>query len=157
MIEYKLKPITDTSWILHNNGERLAMIVSTNTGYNAIGQLKIKSFKTLEELEATLGGKVTIEEVAEDKEPEEGDVDGYPIKHATSADIKNEAYPSYSKIKDSNLRFAAGYYGVLFSHGWVNSFCPKTTTLEENKWIGPFRTKLEMRNAISQQKNAPKV
>lgn len=157
MIDFKLKPVTETSWILHSGGIRLAMMVANGVGFKAIGQLDKKEFDSLEDLADHLGGSVSFEEVEQDNEPEAGDINGYPIKHGSSFDIKEERYPSYSKAEGSSMRFAAGYYGVLFAHGWVNSYCPKTTTLEENQWIGPFRTRLEMRNAITQQKNAPRV
>lgn len=157
MIEFKLKPVTETSWILHSSGVRLAMIVANGSGFRAIGQIEKKEFDNLEDLSKHLGGPVEFEEVEQEAEPEASDVNGYPIKHSTSFDVKEDKYPSYSKVAGSSLRFAAGYYGVLFAHGWVTSYCPKITTLEENKWIGPFRTKLEMRNAITQQKNAPRV
>lgn len=157
MNSFKLKPLSGNSWILHSNGTRLAMITLGEDGYKAIGQIDKKSFKDLKEMSEFLGGKVTIEEVEQETEPEANDIDGYPIKHVSYHDVKNEAYPSYSKVQGSNNRFAAGYYGVLFSHGWVYSFCPKVTTLTENEWIGPFRTRLEMQNAIIQRKNAPKV
>ena len=157
MIDFKLKPVTETSWILHSGGIRLAMMVANGTGFKAIGQLDKKEFESLEDLEDHLGGSVSFEEVEQDNEPEASDVNGYPIKHGSAFDIREEAYPSYSKVEGSSMRFAAGYYGILFAHGWVNSYCPKTTTLDENQWIGPFRTKLEMRNAITQQKNAPRV
>lgn len=157
MNSFKLKPLADKSWILHSNGTRLAMVILSDDGYKVIGQIDRKTFKDLDDMSSHLGGKITIEEVEQDTEPEAGDIDGYPIKHSSYHDVKQDAYPSYSRVQGSSNRFAAGYYGVLFNHGWVYSFCPKTTTLDENEWIGPFRTKLEMQNAITQRKNAPKV
>ena len=156
-MEFKLKPITETSWILHNAGTRLAMIIADGKKLKAIGQLDKKEFDDLKELGKFLGGKVIIEEVEQELEPEASSVEGYPIKHAAAFDIVVEKYPSYAKVSKSTSRFAAGYYGVLFAHGWVFSYCPKVSTLEENNWIGPYRTKLEMQNAITQQKNAPRL
>ena len=157
MIDFKLKPVTETSWILHSGGIRLAMLVTSGTGFKAIGQLDKKEFASMDDLADHLGGKVTFEEPETENEPEVSDISGYPIKHGAAFDITEDRYPSYAKVESSSNRFAAGYYGVLFTHGWVTSYCPKITTLEENHWIGPFRTKLEMRNAITQQKNAPRV
>lgn len=156
-MDFKLKPITETSWILHSAGIRLAMMVADGKGFKAIGQLDKKEFSDIDDLAKHLGGPVSFEEVEQENEPEASDVNGYPIKHGSAFDIKEESYPSYAKVEGSSNRFAAGYYGILFAHGWVTSYCPKVTTLDENQWIGPFRTKLEMRNAITQQKNAPRV
>jgi len=156
-IEYKLRPVTDTSWILHQNGTRLAMIIANSTGYTAIGSLPNKHYSSLDDLSKKLGGTISIEEVEKEAEPEIGQVEGYPIKHSTACDITNDVYPSYAKTNGSSNRFAAGYYGILFSHGWVGSYCPKISTLEDNTWIGPFRTKLEMLSAISAKKKEPKL
>lgn len=158
MIEFKLKPITENSWILHSVNGRIGVVFKENNEYTVIGQIEKKKFKDFNELSLFLKGTVTIEEVEEDNTSiEAGNVDGYPIKHSKSYDIKNAEYPSYSKVEGSTNRFAAGYYGINFTTGWVYSFCPKVVTLEENNWIGPFRTKLEMQNAIIQKKNAPQV
>jgi hypothetical protein len=157
MMEFKLKPITDTSWILHQNGVRLAMIIGNNQGYNVIGNLETKTFKNLDEMCHILGGKVIFEEPEIQAEKEVGNVHGYPIKHNTAYDLALNAYPSYAKTKGSTNRFAAGYYGIQFSHGWVQSYCPKTSTLDDNDWIGPYYTKFEMLNAISAKKKEIKI
>ena len=164
-IEYKLKPITETSWILHHNGVRIAMVISSQSGYNMIGGADIahKHFTDIDDMMNKLGCKITFEENEKITEPEVGDVYGYPIKHGSAHDTRLESsannadYPSYSKTKGSDNRFAAGYYGVLFNHGWVASYCPKVSTIEDNIWIGPFRTRLEMLSAISSKKKEPKV
>jgi hypothetical protein len=151
-MDFKLKPITETSWILHNNGSRLAVITLNNNVYNLIGKIPIKEFKTLDELSEKLGGKVIFEEPEVQIEKEQGEINGYPIKHNNSFNIELKEYPSYTKTVESNNRFAAGYYAIQFSYGWTQSYCPKTNTLDSNNWIGPFRTKLEMLNAISTKK-----
>jgi hypothetical protein len=157
MMEFKLKPVTDTSWILHQNGVRLAMIIANNKGYNAIGKLTTKHFENLADMCNILGGKVIFEESEAQAEKEVGNVHGFPIKHNTSHDLALDRYPSYAKTKCSNNRFAAGYYSILFSHGWVQSYCPKISTLDDNEWIGPFYTKLEMLSAISAKKKEIKI
>jgi hypothetical protein len=157
MIEYKLRPVTETSWILLSNGNRLAMIISDGNGYKAIGNLPHKKFDNLEHMAEILGGKIEFEEIIEEVEPETSFVEGYPIKHANSYDILNNGYPSYTRISGGQIRFAAGYYSILFANGWSPVYCPKTVTLEENQWIGPFRTKLEMRSAISAKKREIKI
>lgn len=152
MLDFKLKPVTDTSWILYQNGNRLAMIIANNQGYTVIGNLPLKNFITLDELGRTLGGKVTIEDVHLNQEKEIGNVHGYPIKHDTAVDVALNDYPSYAKSEGSSSRFAAGYYGILFNHGWVQSYCPKISTIDDNEWIGPYRTKFELLSAISSKK-----
>ena len=157
MIKFKLKPVTDTSWILLQNGTRLAMIIADGTGYKAIGTLPIKYFSSLEDMSKKLGHPVEFEEVEKPIELELSEVAGFPIKHNSAFDILNDNFPSYAKTSKSSNRFAAGYYGILFNYGWVSSYCPKVSTLNEYEWIGPFKTRLEMLNAISTKKKEPKI
>lgn len=157
MGKFKLKPVTDTSWILLQNGQRLAMIIADETGYKAIGTIPIKHFSSLEDMAIKLDGHIEIEEPEKASELEISEVAGFPIKHPSAFDIVIDKYPSYSKTIKSTNRFAAGYYGILFNYGWVSSYCPKVTTLNENEWIGPFRTRLEMLNALSTKKKEPKI
>ena len=128
------------------------MIIADETGYKVIGTLPYKHFLTFKELELKLGGNLVLEEVEKTAELEVGEVEGFPIKHNSAFEITNEKYPSYVKTSGSNNRFAAGYYGILFNYGWVTSYCPKVTTLNDNEWIGPFKTRLEMLSAISAKK-----
>ena len=163
-IEYKLKPITDTSWILQHNGIRQAMVISTDTGLNLIGgDFEHKHFTNINDMITKLKCKIIFEENEKPIDPEIGDVYGYPIKHNSAYNTtmqhtnNSPEFPTYTKTENSDNKFAAGYYGVLFNHGWVASYCPKISTLEENIWIGPFRTRLEMLSAISSKKKEPKV
>lgn len=155
--EYKLKPVTDTSWILYHNGVKKAMIVSTSTGLTAIGDITYKNFVDFNDLAKKIGGAITFDETEKAAEPEASVIDGYPVKHPQTFDIKQNEYHSYTKKQGSTIRFAAGHFGILFNYGWVTSYCPKVITLEENQWIGPFRTRLELLSAISAKKKEPTV
>lgn len=151
MTEYSLKPMTETSWILQKDGSRLALVTSKDGELIAIGKLGKNKFDSIKDLEKFLGSKVEIENPIEDASGDElGDIDGYPVKHPNMVAADTELdLPVYKRGKTEH---AAGYYGVKFAHGWVTSYCPKLTTLTSNEYIGPFRTKLEMQNSISQVK-----
>lgn len=152
MAEYTLKPMTDTSWILQRDGVRLALILAKDGEYHSMGKLERNKFKDLADLGKFLGGKVEIEQVEEDATGEElGNINGYPVKHMNAVPTEGEELPVYKRGKTPH---SAGYYGIKFAHGWVTSYCPKLTTLTENEFIGPFRTKLEMLNSIAQRKRA---
>jgi hypothetical protein len=147
---YELKEITQTSWILQNNGVRLAVITSDENGLSAIGRLDRKSFKDIDDLSKFLGSKVDMSKIAEDDQGDVlGDINGYPIKHTNIETVEDAELPLYKKGK---VQHSAGYYGIKFKNGWVSSYCPKHATLTDNSYIGPFRTRLEMLNAISQKK-----
>ncbi len=148
---YELKEITQTSWILQNNGVRLAVITSDGNGLNAIGRLDRKSFNDIDDLSKFLGSKVEITKPVEDDDQGDvlGDIDGYPVKHINIETIEDPQLPLYRK---GRVQHSAGYYGVKFKNGWVSSYCPRHSTITDNTYIGPFRTRLEMLNAISQKK-----
>jgi len=80
------------------------------------------------------------------------DVNGYPTNCEPFNSIwdMKKKLPLFTKIAKSKSQHAAGYYIVKFEHGWVPSFCPKLTTLTNNEYHGPFKTKIECRTRLSQ-------
>jgi hypothetical protein len=67
---------------------------------------------------------------------------GYPVSIAeTFNHAEQNNLPCFTKKAASKVFFAAGYYMMLFpNNGWTEAFCPKVTTLETYKYIGPFKT-----------------
>lgn len=158
MSKYAIKPVTDTSWILTSVGEKIAVVSKTSNGIIVLGNLPKKKFKTFEEFIDNLGGDVSIEKPAEPEiEKEAGEINGYPIKHEMYYDTNSDPVPSYARTKNSAIRYAAGYYALKFTNGWSPSFCPKLSTLAEYEYLGPFKSKLEMQNSISQKNSSPNV
>ena len=159
MSHYKLKEITETSYILEKDGSNTGLVTVSTDGFKVIGPFDKKVFCDADELTRYLGGDLTIEarESEDDKEDEIGQINGYPIKHKAVFDVEEGNIVTYSKASKSKARFAAGYYALDFEHGWTGSYCPRTQTLEENQFIGPFRTKLEMQNAMAQKKRVSRV
>lgn len=152
MSSYSLKPITETSWILQQDGNRLALITKNSDKLRALGKLDQTVFDNFEALEKFLGGKLEVEKHEDEEVAELGKISNFPAKHAGAQAVEGQELPVYRRSATSNTFYAAGYYGVRFPNGWVQSYCPKLTTLKENEFIGPFTTKLEMQNAISQKK-----
>lgn len=75
---------------------------------------------------------------------------GYPVKCAAFNpiwDLKRKI-PVFTKTEKSRTLHAAGYYIIQFDTGWVQSFCPKVSTLDSNEFKGPFKDKLEMRSQL---------
>jgi len=157
MTKYLMKPLTENSWILSADGNKIGIVSQADTGIRILGNLPKKTFTDLEDFKKHIGGNLTIEEPAElVAEPEIGDIGGYPIKHTVWHNVMTEPVSSYTRTKTSEIRYAAGYYAVKFVNGWTQSFCPKLTTLVEHEYLGPYKNKLEMRNSIS-QKNQEKI
>jgi hypothetical protein len=159
MSTYKLKELTETSYILDKDGSYTGLVTITTEGFKVIGPFDRKVFSDAAELTSYLGGDLSIEprESEDDKEDEIGQINGYPIKHKAVFDVEEGDIVTYSKTSKGKARFAAGYYALDFEHGWTGSYCPRTQTLDENQFIGPFRTKLEMQNAMAQKKRVSKI
>lgn len=155
-MSFTLKPITETSWILQKDSTRLSLLVASPEGtITAMGGLEKRTFKSFDDLSLYLGDSVSIEQPLEESADELGDIRGYPVKHTGIAEVQeHKELPVY---KRGNTEHAAGYYGVKFNHGWTPSYCPKLTTITENEYIGPFKTKLEMQNGITQKKRAIEI
>jgi len=159
MSNFKLKELTESSYILEKDGSNVGLVTITVDGFKVIGPFDRKQFTDADELTQYLGGVLSIEprESDDDKEDEIGQINGYPIKHKAVFDVEEGDIVTYAKTAKGKARFAAGYYALDFEHGWTGSYCPRTQTLEENAFIGPFRTKLEMQNAMAQKKRASKL
>ena len=61
--------------------------------------------------------------------------------------------PLFTKSGASKSLYCAGYYTIKFDKGWVKSFCPKLITIERYEYRGPFKTELEMKQALSNAKS----
>ena len=133
---------------------RISLLTAKNGELQSIGKLDKKTFKDFAELELFIGSKIEVEQTEEESIDEIGNIDGYPVKHLGAVEVKHESLPAYRRSTTSNTLYSAGYYGVKFPNGWVTSYCPKMSTLNENEFLGPFKTKLEMQNSISQKKKA---
>ena len=155
MMHHILHELTDTSWILARDGTKIGLVTATADGLKYIGHGERKTFATADDLGDFLGGVVTIEGRDEDESGDEiGNVEGYPIKHRAAFDITLGDVVTYAKTAKSKARFAAGYFGLHFDHGWTASYCPRSQTLEQYSYIGPFRSRLEMLNAIAAKKRS---
>lgn len=155
MTKYSLRPLTESSWILNLNGERIGLVSKVNEKYQIIGKIGSGIHDSIDSMASSIGGKIIVEQPIEpQQEKETGMVGGYPIKHSEWYNATEEPVPSYTRIQKSDNRYAAGYYGLRFPNGWTQSFCPKLTTLVEYEYIGPFTTKLEMQHQISTKNKA---
>lgn len=152
MSTYILKPISTTSWILQKDSAALTLIIKKKDQLISIGKLEKSIFDSIDDLEKFLGHKVEIQKSEEDSVDELGNIDQYPVKHTSAIQVNHDNLPVYKRTETSTTLYSAGYYGVKFPNGWVTSYCPKLSTLKENEYIGPFYTKLEMQNSISQKK-----
>lgn len=137
-------------WILENSeGNRQGTISQSDVVKVVINNVE-KTYDNFDKACWDLAINVENPKVEEQPTGQAEDVLGYPVKCAAFNpiwDIKRKL-PVFTKTEKSRTLHAAGYYIVLFDTGWVQSFCPKVSTLEANKYKGPYKDKLEMREQL---------
>lgn len=156
--KYSLKPLTDNSWLLLADGDRLGLVTEIDHKLVVMGKLDPKEYDDIHALSRRLGSIVTVEEsTVTIKEPVIGDINGFPIKHATHANVNMDPVPNYTRSAKTKERYAAGYFALKFPQGWTQSYCPRLSTLAEYEYVGPFTTRLEMRHQLSTQNKEIRV
>lgn len=150
----------DKFWILENSdGKRSGTMSLSPDSPNAI---KV-NLNNVEKVYADINQAcwdlaINLENVIEEQNNQSAEtvVLGYPVKCAAFNpiwDIKRKL-PVFTKTEKSRTLHAAGYYIILFDTGWVQSFCPKVSTLDVNEFKGPYKDKLEMREQLRIAQNA---
>lgn len=136
-------------WIVEDDGERVASILSSPGGVTLVHKGKRLRFSSLK----TLSDRYDI--VVDKTKPakqvtERNEVYGYPCEHKANNilwDVKHKL-PIFTKGNKSKSFFCAGYYIVQFNNGWVKSYCPKLITLNRYPYQGPFKTQEEMQEHL---------
>lgn len=79
---------------------------------------------------------------------------GYPVPEIeTFKTQERDNLPCFTKTPTSKVYFSAGYYGINFPNGgWLDSFCPKLSTLRKYEYVGPFKTETDMQIAIQSKR-----
>jgi hypothetical protein len=145
--------LPDRFWIIEHNGSRIGTIQRHDVNqFIVTGSDSSVSTLTLEEIEEHFGlfKQTNLSDVQEDIVADK-ECYGYPTKHIpynAVYDVQHKL-PLYSKSKNSNNMYAAGYYCVKFPKGWVKGFCPKLSTIAHNEYKGPFKTVIEQRKVFS--------
>lgn len=157
MTELRAKPIVDGKfWIVEQDGEKVGTLhKKENNKFMLSSKAGQKFFGKKEDLVKAFGKdffsnkiKTTVSAV------EVRDVYGYPTScypHNPMFNVQKKL-PLFTKSPDSKSLFCAGYYIIHFNKGWLKSFCPKLITIERNESKGPFKTKLEMKQALANVK-----
>ena len=116
------------------------------------------TFDSMQLLEADQHWRVEFEQPTATAVKAEMKIGSLPIKHENPENIELEPTVSYTKIRSSTVRFAAGYWAIKFN-AWAGSLCPKLQTLSEYEHVGPFSSKLELNTILAKlntQDNRPK-
>jgi hypothetical protein len=149
----KAKPILDNKfWIIEDEGVRIGTLTKDEDAFVVSTKGKVDFFKNESQLKKKFGknfltAKISSPTDLDDKQ----DVHGFPTRgkpYNSMYDISRKL-PLFTKSEKSKSVYCAGYYLVKFNVNWLKSFCPKLITIERNEYIGPFKTELEMKAALS--------
>jgi len=143
--------LEDKFWIIEDNNKRVGTLSRNEDRYFYQRGDKTEVFNTEKQMKKYLG-KITwtSKEVEETKEEVDMEIYGFPTSApaATSLfDIKRKL-PLFTKSIKSTSLYCAGYYIIRFEKGWLKSFSPKIMTLESYDYQGPFKTSVEMKEAL---------
>lgn len=153
--------IEDKFWIVEDHGEKVAIIQPGSDGsyvYTMKGEKE--RFTTLSQLTDTHNIRLEKRDtsiiatpIAAAYEPIFDDgfiVHGFPSKFKPYNEMydASKKLPLFTKSAKSKSYHCAGYYIFEFESGWTTSYCPKLITIERYKFKGPFKSSLEVRQAV---------
>jgi hypothetical protein len=153
MTEIQAKPIIDKRfWIVEKDGVKLATLRKNDDDrYVMSNEAGVEIFNSEQSVIEKFGKDFFVSRVMQETEEEPQEVHGFPastIPYNSMFDVQRKL-PLFTKSKDSKSLYCAGYYLIKFDKGWVKSFCPKLITVQRYNTKGPFKTDLEMRQALS--------
>jgi hypothetical protein len=143
--------IKDKFWILEENAKRVGMMNFKDDNYTI--NLKRKDFVAHDANDLkNLGIEFVIRDLTQGGNIE---VMGYPTDQEEVFNVKEiDGYPTFTKKSASKSVHVAGWYGLKFKNGWVCSLCPRFTTIKTNVFVGPYKTKMDLKVVLNQQKEA---
>ena len=149
----KAKPVLENKfWIVEEEGVRVGTLSKEDDGFVITSKGKIDYYKSENQLKRKFGKQFLVASIqSNDTKEFSKDVHGYPTKttpYNSMYDIKRKL-PLFTKSEKSKSVYCAGYYLVKFNVNWLKSYCPKLITIERNEYMGPYKTELEMKMALS--------
>lgn len=146
--------IKDKFWILEENAKRVGMMNFKDDNY--IINLKKADIVAHDKGELkTLGIEFILRDFTQGGHLE---VMGFPTDQEEVFNVQElKGYPCFTKKAQSKSIHAAGWYGLKFKNGWVAVLCPRLSTLDNNTNLGPYKTKMDLKVVLQQQKDGAYV
>lgn len=145
--------LKDKFWIVEDRGVRVGTLSRDEDKFILSKKGEITFYKDEKQLAKKFGKnffnsslKITVP-----ADNSDNDVHGYPTRckpYNGMFDISRKL-PLFTKSEKSKSVYCAGYYLIKFNVNWLKSFCPKLITIEKNEYLGPFKTEIEMKAALS--------
>lgn len=153
MTEIHAKPIIEEKfWIVESDGIKCATLrKNEDNRFVMSNESGVEIFKNKKSILEKFGNDFFISQTLQKQENQNKEVHGFPSStnpHNAMFDVKKRL-PLFTKSKESKSLYCAGYYLIRFDKGWVKSFCPKLITVQRYNFKGPFKTELEMKQALS--------
>ena len=146
--------VTDKLWITYNENGVKTGLLSPATDDDEWLIHRLSNGETIAYEKENISEIFLFESKAENMDiSDDVQVFGYPVRDIEIFQIQNkDGYPCFAKTLTSNILYAAGYYGINFDNGgWMDSFCPKLSTLKKYEHIGPFRSNTDATIAIKRK------
>lgn len=160
----KLKPITETSWLVLGDTDdtRVGLLTEIRNEYILMAKGEKRKFLTRKEVNTYFKEDIfdnVVETVTEEAVKKDYYINGYPVDFDSPNEvlIKGNKLPLFSKKATSDVYYSAGYYCLNFPKNWMPAYCPKLSTLETYEFAGPFKSEMEMRSnlvKLRKEKNA---
>jgi len=151
----KLKPITETSWLVLGDTDetRIGLLTEIRDKYILMAQGVKKSFLSRKEVNKYFEEDVfenVVEPVTESVVQKDYYINGYPVDFDSPNEviIKGNKLPLFSKKATSDVYYSAGYYCLHFPKNWMPAYCPKLSTLETYEFAGPYKSEMEMKSNL---------
>jgi len=140
-------------WIIEDGNTRLGTLSYDNERYIFTNKNEICFFDNKKDLQNKFGGSFSWKEndTVVIEKLESFDINGYPTgvkPYKCVYDLKKKI-SLFSKSDKSESLYCAGYFILKFPKGWTKAFCPKLVTIEQYEYKGPFKTIVEMKQALS--------
>lgn len=155
----KLKPITETSWLVIGDTDdtKIGLLTEIRDNYVLMVKGEKKSFLSRKDVNKYFAEDVfenVIESVTTDNVKKDYFINGYPVDFdgPNEVIIKGNKLPLFSKKATSDVYYSAGYYCLNFPKNWMPAFCPKLSTLETYEFSGPYKTEIEMRAELTRMR-----
>jgi hypothetical protein len=155
----KLKPITETCWLVIGDAEenKIGLLTEIRSQYVLMVKGEKQQFINRKEVNKFFNEDVfcnviestTIEDVKKDYF-----INGYPVDFDMPNEVilKGNKLPLFSKKASSDVYYSAGYYCLNFPKNWMPAYCPKLSTLEAYEYTGPWKTEMEMRLSLTKNR-----
>lgn len=146
------KPVIKNKfWIVEEEGQQVATIQAAPDGVVLVQGDQREKFPNIKLLSNRYN--IHVGKAPRDAKTIKKDYNIYGFP--TGSKPYNELYdvrrrlPYFTKTAKSKSFYCAGYYAVKINDEWSEHFCPKSIVIKRYSYLGPYRTKEEARQAIS--------